>query len=749
MKALLWSYLSVLLLFGPEGTLNAQRLTVSAKLSATLNLENETFRVIARNPRWTIGGTINGSISDARTEKGTDAIGSFEEIIFSMRAGAGFKNCIRVYRNKPVAIFTLTCDDSIIGAPPAFPVISAMPAGLHVLSYAEREFGSPPEFSQFGGDTAEHVHSGPLLLFDDRSNACIISPSENFMTAGLSEKGPYIRCGANADLKGVPKGYSICTIVVIEPGINRAWETWGHALTDLHRKHRPANDADTGLKYLGYWTDNGATYYYNYRRDLGYEGTLLTLKKEFDQANIPIRYMQLDSWWYEKGYDSPDGLKEDSVKKTADLPAGTWNRYGGMMKYVPSADLFPDGLRSFRDSLGLPLITHNRWISRRSPDRREYRISGIGAVDPRWWDATISSVAKSGVVTYEQDWLDRIYKFSPEFSSTTWAAKDFCDDMSRACAENHVTMQYCMALPRHYLQGGAMYDNLTSIRVSGDRFERMRWKEFLYGSRLAGALGIWPWSDVFMSRETGNILLATLSAGMVGIGDAMGEEDPVNIHRSVRLDGVIVKPDAPLVPIDDSYLADARGSSHPRIATTYTIHGRDIRTMYAFAYADTIASTAVKVAAVRLGVKETAFAYDYFAGTGRLVHPGDTVTMASGPESWSYTVFAPVGRSGIAFVGDPEKFVTCGKERIESLDDKTGRLTATLVLAKGEDSIEVCGYSAGLPTIRIEGGSVLWRRFSPESGFFTINLLADTSMGYSDDKGDPVRRMTVSLSLHR
>jgi len=47
--------------------------------------------------------------------------------------------------------------------------------------------------------------------------------------------------------------------------------------------------------------------------------------------------------------------------------------------------------------------------------------------------------------------------------------------------------------------------------VSDDRFSRERWDSFLYTSRLAAALGVWPWADVFMSTERDNLLIATLS----------------------------------------------------------------------------------------------------------------------------------------------------------------------------------------------------------------------------------------------
>ena len=49
----------------------------------------------------------------------------------------------------------------------------------------------------------------------------------------------------------------------------------------------------------------------------------------------------------------------------------------------------------------------------------------------------------------------------------------------------------------------------------------------------------------YMSRETNNVLLATLSAGPVGTGDAMGAENKANLFQAVRADGVIVNPTRP------------------------------------------------------------------------------------------------------------------------------------------------------------------------------------------------------------
>ena len=122
----------------------------------------------------------------------------------------------------------------------------------------------------------------------------------------------------------LPDGFTHRTILAYGSAINKTYDAWGSALTDLTGKHRPANDSDLGLKYLGYWTDNGANYYYNYDADKGYAGTLLAVRDEMQKLGVPIKYMQLDSWWYEKTTVNSKGVDSHKPKNAA-LPAGTWN----------------------------------------------------------------------------------------------------------------------------------------------------------------------------------------------------------------------------------------------------------------------------------------------------------------------------------------------------------------------------------------------------------------------------------------
>ena len=178
--------------------------------------------------------------------------------------------------------------------------------------------------------------------------------------------------------------------------------------------------------------------------------------------------------------------------------------------------------------------------------------------------------------------MSEIYYHSPELQTTPGFGDAFADNMARAAQERGLSLQYCMALPRFFLQG-SRYANLTTIRTSDDRFGRSRWDNFLYVSQLARAVGIWPWTDVFMSSETNNLLISVLSAGMVGTGDAIGSENKENLLRVARPDGVLVKPDESLLPLDSVYVAQANGRKTPMVAWTYSDHGA-LRTAYVFAY---------------------------------------------------------------------------------------------------------------------------------------------------------------------
>ncbi len=343
-------------------------------------------------------------------------------------------------------------------------------------------------------------------------------------------------------------------------------------------------------------------------------------------------------------------------------------------------------------------------------------------------------------MTYEQDWLNVIYEHSPELAASLEAGDAFADGMARAAQEKGLSMQYSMALPRHFLQG-TRYGNLTTIRVSGDRFRREKWDTFLYTSRFANALGIWPWCDVFMSKETDNLLLATLSAGMVGIGDSSGAEDRKNLLHAVRLDGVIIKPDTPLLPIDAMYTA---GSRRPMIAAAHTDHGA-LRTSYVFSYGRGLDVVSVAFTPAQVGVPREVYVYDARRRTARRLAPSDAFGFVLAPNGTAYFVVAAVSRAGIALLGDEGKFVPDGRKRIAALDDEPDRLIATVTFAPQEKSVRLFGYATRRPKITAQAGSVGDVAFDKWSGRFEVQVFPGPEQGFEQPGNDPVYRAIISL----
>jgi hypothetical protein len=568
----------------------------------------------------------------------------------------------------------------------AFPEFQKLPGGIYQLGFQ----AVPHAIYSFGSLGS----AGPWVLFDGKLNSLIISSTDHFFVSDMRANSTAVTSGIMPIIADLPAGFSHRTIFVAGKGIDTTFTAWGRAMREIGGSAAPSNTADALLRKLSYWTDHGAAYFYNYDPALGYPGTLLAVKNKFAQLGLPLGAMQLDSWFYPKG-------------KSADWHRTKWTfGVGGAYLYQADKGLFPDGLESFDRSLGLPLITHARWIDRSSPYRKQYRMSGDVIIDPKYWESTARWLHEANVQVYEQDWLGRYAKTALNLTDPEL----FHDEMARAMRKYGLTMQYCMALPADFMQA-THYGNLTTIRTSHDRFERKDWDMFLYDSRLASALGIWPWTDVFRSSEEGNLLLATLSAGPVGVGDSLAEIDVADLLHSVRRDGVIVKPDVTIRPLDRMYLADARGENSPMIASTWTSFGKS-RVAYVFSYPRQQTQQQAELRPSELGLRGAVYAYDWRTGRGERINAQDVYRMTF-QQGWDYAVISPIGPSGMAFVGDTEQFVTAGKGRIPQFSD-SGAMRITIAFTPGEKSRTITVYSTRKPKIRNITGKAINQSYSDD-----------------------------------
>ncbi len=695
------------------------------------------YELVSGPAHWTLAGKLPGPASGIKTAGGSDAIGQYRQLALAWKDGerdlTGF---IRLYEPGDLVLFSDTLTQAGNRPASAFPDFTSIPQGWFHFSYQDKVF-APPQF-QLG------TRSSPWLFFDAQDHALIVSAASHFLIATLTGDGKSrVASDFSPSLGGLPAGFTRQTLLAFGEGINATYDRWGRALTDLAGKKRPANDADPILKYYGYWTDRGAAYWYDYDLAKGYQGTMQQIIDTYRQANIPLHYLQLDSWWYHKTTTTPEG--KPGPAKNSRLPAGDWNRYGGTTDYTASTAVFPRGLAAFHQDAGLPLVVHNRWIDPASPYHQRYRISGLAAVDPGFWKEIATYLKSSGVIAYEQDWLSAIFPNSPELSATPDLGDAFLDGMANGCRDQGLSVQYCMALPRCFLQA-SRYDNVTTIRASDDRFAPGQYRQFLYTSRFATALGIWPWSDVFMSGETNNLLLSDLSAGPVGTGDALGKEDLASLLRAMRADGVLIKPDTAAVPVDSAYIAEAQKQAGPLVATAQTDHGGR-RTVYAAVVNLPKAPAAsFTLSPADLQTQGLVCVYDYFAANGRWLEKGESYTGQVQPGGIGYFVVAPAGASGVALLGDSGKFVSMGRQRIASVEDRPKSLTAEVVLSPSEDSVTLHGYCHGKPAVTVRQGSADPVSYDAATGHFTVVVHPGDAAAAPDPGADPVRRVYVTFA---
>jgi hypothetical protein len=84
----------------------------------------------------------------------------------------------------------------------------------------------------------------------------------------------------------------------------------------------------------------------------------------------------------------------------------------------------------------------------------------------------------------------------------------------------------------------------------------------------------------------------------------------------------------------------------------------------------------------------------------------------------------PVGSSGIALLGDTNKFVTLGKKRIPTLAD-AGVLKVTVSFAAGETNLTLTGYAPSAPYIGALNGAFGALNYDPATHLFSINVAPD------------------------
>ena len=270
---------------------------------------------------------------------------------------------------------------------------------------------------------------------------------------------------------------------------------------------------------------------------------LIAVKEYADREQIPIKIMQLDSWWYKK--QAKKWQKKLLGFLHASLGGGL---YGGAILWETDPQYWNMSVPELSEKLGnMPFIAHHRWYVRDTPliEKFHFIQEGTKAIpdDPLYWDYIMDVARQNHIVTYEQDWMISHYNSFTHLRSEFGAAERWLTQMATAAAEKDITIQYCMATPAMVMTS-LLFPNISHFRASNDYHPR--WPHsfdvpyFTQASLLGRALGINPFKDVFQSTQQGRLrgercpelegLLSCLSAGPVAPGDEIGFINKKIVH---------------------------------------------------------------------------------------------------------------------------------------------------------------------------------------------------------------------------
>ncbi|XP_078674668.1 uncharacterized protein LOC144912809 [Branchiostoma floridae x Branchiostoma belcheri] len=516
--------------------------------------------------------TADGSLKKTNVSDGlgADTLGRYQYKSILWQAGAArVETYYRYYKDTPVVLFGQKFPDGAngtsVGNPDytctGFPTLALEgQAGLlGYLSFGGNMFGGANiragEWYYQTEGIRSGITGGPLAVFDQDLNTVVLSPFSEFMAAsvwhngtGEAESGGEVNYGIMGQVDNIPPDFDYQTILYYGKGINQALHEWGGTLMRQYGKSRARTESDFSSNYLGYWTDNGAYYYYHTEPGKNYEDTMVDAMAYAKEVGIPYRYLQLDSWWYYKG-------------------AG-----GGVKTWDARPDVFPSGLRALYEKIGLPIVAHNRYwakdttYAKQNGGNYSFIVEKQLSIptDMMFWDDLFTQSREWGLIVYEQDWLDVEFKGLQATLSSISLGKQWLMQFGQAASSHDLNIQYCMANPRHALQS-VQIPAVTQARVSADYHPGNEQWRIGIGSIMAHALGVRPFKDTFWStsNQTGSpyghatepyprlqAAVASLSAGPVGPSDMVKGADVKLIMRSCNAEGLLLKPSRPATAID-------------------------------------------------------------------------------------------------------------------------------------------------------------------------------------------------------
>ena len=684
-------------------------------------------------------------LTDVATTSGNDRFGTFDTLNLTWSVPEKRVNVVtgfRLYRNAPYLVFTQRFPDGFKDYSSGNWMIPsvAFPQFISELGFGSKYYGLRTDLYSWTS-AGMHLHrfayglaaslSGTLdlLLLADRDyETVILSPFSHYLVAtqqsgsvasrtSSTPSKPALNCGIEGLVQEIPAGFEHEHVMVVGSGIGDTFRQWGQLLLDKAGKKFPSKYAGDTLKYPVYWDDYGSYYREHEFKEQGYnsyEEIILGVAEEARRHGLRIGAYQVQD--------------QDQLRYLEGL-------------FEPREDLFPHGLQWLHEKLGTPLEAYVPWLAPGGPYRTKYAFftTPEGSVPGKsmgdvfytldYWRNTAGKLTSWGAILLQQDYQS-VYEGNPVMMAGIDKMDTYFKNMEKALQEKGMLMSYAMTRARNIMQST---ENPIVVTLQGSRDHHAYmsepkpqhrdddpyvWKHLIFSSAFYNAVGLWTSRDNIQTvadpNPWENMAVANLLGGEIELGHRIGECDFDLVRKTYREgDGLVLKPDRPLVPLDRCYLEGCAAAY-----AESTRKGQRWFYVLSLPAAGYLASFSVS----DLGARGRWVIYNYDTQAASLVDSSTSYNLHSDSKH-EYFIVAPVLGNGMAVIGDTAKFVTMADMRIASVETEGDALRIAVISSATTNPV-VTGYSRQCPASveaenkKLEELSSLPRLRTAKAGWF-------------------------------
>jgi hypothetical protein len=130
-----------------------------------------------------------------------------------------------------------------------------------------------------------------------------------------------------------------------------------------------------------------------------------------------------------------------------------------------------------------------------------------------------------------------------------------------------------------------------------------------------------------------------------------------------------------------------------------------------------------------LGIRSPAYVYDVTHKRGVTLTAGKPYDAVLEGGQYAFVIIAPIGPSGIAFLGDADKIASTGKQRIADISESAESLKVTVLTAPGESGVTLHGFAEAAPTCQLTDGKALPVQYDAATKHFTVMVAVPSTGG--------------------